>query len=700
MTSGPSSQSPTWSPSLTPTEEPSVAPTWRLSQAPSASPSSSATPSVDPSLPPSATPSVVPSIAVTSGPSSQSPSFSPFSVMNPVISQKRLNSSISCYVDDDMPVGNFVQSRFFLKEGRCAVNSYSFNASSLFYKLSNSTEFFEIENFSGVLRLNKSLSSVQEKSLRFQVSIFDSGICIGSINVTVTIVSLTTAPSFNFPGFLPNYCNISLAENVSYDGVVFNSLSSFVVVPKFCDNDSSIYCKQEYQIIAGSSGVFIMTNTSIGQLSFARKFLNYQLRNFYDIVVRVVGGNGLYSDAIIHINVLKMSSQPLIILSDPNADGSVFAGSKAGTVVSDISIVAFLGDLARTNISLTLEIEGGNTHNAFQVLRNPIQGTVVDGKVEYYLLTVFNSSAVTLGGSVFSLNIKAYSLNEPAISSTLTIGVHVLIPEFLNTTILPPRILNITQDDAVDTSGGSSLSIHGMNLNTQQFLVSLYDPRSITIVDGGISKLGILPMTIPGGTSIYQYSIPVISNNMRIYESPCPTVFKSSNIIKCLIPPGLGTNLTLVLRQVDFSTGTFLGSTDWLTLYNKSSFVNSFSNSLSYDPPYISRIDTGTVNNYGDANGGNTLRIQGGNFGAIRSPSIVMIVDFPYNTTECLSSLWLADDPTTNYSPYVRCLTQRSRVGRKNVTLSIAYQQSHTYSSYQVHCKANFYGIEGEKFLC
>jgi hypothetical protein len=142
---------------------------------------------------------------------------------------------------------------------------------------------------------------------------------------------------------------------------------------------------------------------------------------------------------------------------------------------------------------------------------------------------------------------------------------------------------------------------------------------------------------------------------------------------------------------------------------------SSFANSLSYDRPTVTRVNNKQAEHWGDANGGDVIKIYGHNFGAIFSPATILFQSLApslnsvrrfasssvghhsvfFSDMICLDSTWLADDASTQYAPYLQCTTQKTTVGSKAVTVTVAYQTSAQYNSFATWCKSNYYGMEG-----
>ena len=730
-TSAPSvSPEPSAEPSLVPTLEPSATPSyqpsWMPSAVPSWDPSASPTgaPSVSPSQEPNAEPSLVPTLEPSLTPSYQ-PSWMPSAVPS---SASSINSivisdygSYTCFCDDSLVIGSFVQSTSFAEKGICRVSLTSTIGSFLSYDISaplssgidSNNGYFYVESCSGVLHVNKSLILARQSIFNLNVSIFSADQMVGFVLIQVRLVRVHRGPKFVFPGLIPNYFNFSIFPNSSYKGVVLENLIKFVYDPDDLMNSSA---KKTFQILSGSLGKFIISDNSIGELSFSRCFQIFELRQSYELLIRVSDDAGLFNDAIIHIDIYQPSSKPMFVFGNEyDHEATILYVSPPGTVVSGSLIGVLLENFGNNSSLVTVSISNGNIDDAFEISK--LSSITARNPILYYQLLVLNSSAMQ-SINRFNLHLKTYYSSQPYVFDSTDLVVNILRDRSNFRVQESPKVKNITQNNPADTAGDFLLNIAGSNLNQLGMSICLSDPLSSNNVSIEFpSSTRILPMSIPYNphNSRYQYSLPLISNNMRVYQSQCIIVFKSENLIQCKVPAGLGVNLSIIMRWPNIPVGTAVNfSNPWLL--NSFPLLNtSIDNIVSYDQPEVIRVNNALAKDWSDANGGDVIKIEGRNFGAIFSPSVVLMQPLVpsistakkfasssvrdlstfYHNTINLDSTWLAGDPSTQYSPYLQCKTQKTTVGRKALIVAVAYQKSIQYNSFSTWCKVNYYGMEG-----
>jgi hypothetical protein len=168
------------------------------------------------------------------------------------------------------------------------------------------------------------------------------------------------------------------------------------------------------------------------------------------------------------------------------------------------------------------------------------------------------------------------------------------------------------------------------------------------------------------GTSLGPASAPLA---LTVGGSPCTVVEHSHSRAVCVVPPGVGDALALVAAvggQVSAAAG-------------------SGAPLFAYDPPVV----TAVTPNVPDGAGGETLIIQGANFGGIPAP-----VNITIGGLACTGATWVNDSVLT-------CVSPRSAVGPKTVELTAAARAAPAVWGADeevvvVMCKSGAYGLRGE----
>lgn len=204
----------------------------------------------------------------------------------------------------------------------------------------------------------------------------------------------------------------------------------------------------------------------------------------------------------------------------------------------------------------------------------------------------------------------------------------------------PPEIDYLTLPTDVNTRGGYLMSFTGRSFGVSGAIITIEDP--------------------------------LYSEDSLVYRMPpteCSLLSQQHTMVECTVPPGAGDDLIVVLQIGD-------------------KIENSVAFNFSYSPPVIAYF---YQSNGGDASGSERLKVYGSNFGAFRTDLNISI-----GGVLCPKAVWLADDPVYRFQPYLQCETPRMPVGVKNVTVSVAFQESNAVDTYRISCKAGTFGGTGE----
>ncbi|KAL3278339.1 hypothetical protein HHI36_013670 [Cryptolaemus montrouzieri] len=148
------------------------------------------------------------------------------------------------------------------------------------YSMIPQSDYFEINNYTGVVQIKKMIDYETIQSLNFTIYAFDSG--VPQLNTSVTVLVTILNLNDNSPQFPVKSFNITVAEN-SPNGTV-------ILIVKATDLDDGEFGKVSYQLVGDHSKYFHITPNE-GVISVANsEFLDHEMIN--STVIEVVASDG------------------------------------------------------------------------------------------------------------------------------------------------------------------------------------------------------------------------------------------------------------------------------------------------------------------------------------------------------------------------------------------------------------------------
>ena len=310
------------------------------------------------------------------------------------------------------------------------------------------------------------------------------------------------------------------------------------------------------------------------------------------------------------------------------------------------------------------------------------------------------TSGLTLSGSVINMTITGMNFGRdgwiefvPLVPSSTSVVITVSsssIYFYNDTTILFP----------MPEGAGYNLQvvvIVGGQASQQTGVLFSYDPPSVlSISNAGEPLADCLPRIVPtdfGAVVLNLTVYPSYPGCFPTMSSPPYTLLVSGQSFEasyipmeitlggqvcsmlshnhyqatCLAPSGMGSDVPLVV-----------------TVGGRSSLLNNAS-IFSYDPPVITNV----IPNIPNAAGGDSIEIDGHNFGPTNSPVSVTIGGIP-----CLGASWYND-------ALLKCTTQSDTVGPKNMSVLAANRTTpfvwyEEQGMIEYRCESGSYGLIGE----
>jgi len=230
----------------------------------------------------------------------------------------------------------------------------------------------------------------------------------------------------------------------------------------------------------------------------------------------------------------------------------------------------------------------------------------------------------------------------------------------------------------INTNGGrdEEMTLVGTSMGNADGIVEIFSPRlekTFTYTEDGeeIEVTDVQPARWYNCSSAP--AVCVQEDGGTVPGCDCKLDRQNHEEFKLWPPPGMGQDLTMRV---------FVGS----GRYAMESNVVGF----GYGLPTIDHVIPTPADSEGD-----DIKIYGSNFGGVASTVIVRL-----DGIECTEANWVKDKSNRG-EPYLKCRSARHTVGGKNVSLGVAFQDTHLSfedSFMMTECKTNFYGQESE--LC
>nr|CAH7738219.1 unnamed protein product [Callosobruchus chinensis] len=175
------------------------------------------------------------------------------------------------------------------------------------YGIVPESEFFQINNGTGIVQIKKQIDYEQTKDTNFTVLAFDTG--VPQLNASATVLVKIINLNDNDPVFSETQYNVSIDENAPN--------GTFVVAVKATDKDADEYGQISYVLTGEHSEHFAIDN-STGYVTVANSnFLDHEIVN--QTVIQVVAFDGAPS------NIRRSTSVPIyIVINDLNDNAPVF----------------------------------------------------------------------------------------------------------------------------------------------------------------------------------------------------------------------------------------------------------------------------------------------------------------------------------------------------------------------------------------
>lgn len=335
---------------------------------------------------------------------------------NPVVS-----SHITCYCDENRPLGSTVQSG---NHPVCQIEASSSDGTDLTYAIisdesinGNYLGAFSIDGCSGLLLIANSINYEVFKRYTFQVSVTSEKGASSTVTVEVIVVNINEVPIFNQVDVI--YIN----ENSAKGTIVISSLIPYVFDEDDIAADTcachAFCCGKIFNIIGGNTNnAFTFSDKSTGKLTVLTTNLDYESVSSYELFVSVTDAGALYSISVISIIIVDLNEVPVCSSSSNSA---IFATineySSVGTKVSQ----GFNAIDPDNGQALTYAIASGNSGNAFELTSDS-----VDGVTLYYFTVAASGSCCYFGITPeYNLVVSVTDNGSPQLSTSCSLKVKV-----------------------------------------------------------------------------------------------------------------------------------------------------------------------------------------------------------------------------------------------------------------------------------
>ncbi|XP_017767839.1 PREDICTED: cadherin-87A isoform X2 [Nicrophorus vespilloides] len=331
---------------------------------------------------------------------------------------------------EELPVGTIVST----------YNAYDEDSEIAGYTIWPQSEYFEINNGTGIVQIKKVIDFEQTENLNFTIVAFDSG--VPQLNTSATIRVTVVNINDNDPKFSKEMYNVSVEENIPKD--------AHIVTVNATDADAGEFGKITYNLTGEHSENFKIDQET-GEVTVENpNFLDREVLE--DVTIQVVASDGAPG------NLKRTVSVPIhIFIRDVNDNAPKFnQSSYNATVVENVrlnppvpivTINATDGDVGINGI-IKYKILTGNEKNVFLLAEDTgilyPHKSLIDGQHVYNLLVEARDVEGT--GKLSDramINIEVQNVNEfkpafimPALlNSTVEIIETAAIPDFLVMTV-------------------------------------------------------------------------------------------------------------------------------------------------------------------------------------------------------------------------------------------------------------------------
>eukprot|EP01029_Cantina_marsupialis_P010034 TRINITY_DN22_c0_g2_i3.p1 TRINITY_DN22_c0_g2~~TRINITY_DN22_c0_g2_i3.p1 ORF type:complete len:4249 (+),score=1569.44 TRINITY_DN22_c0_g2_i3:541-12747(+) len=282
------------------------------------------------------------------------------------------------------------------------IDEDSASGQTYFFTLTPITEvtatYFRIDDCSGVVNAVEPVDYEKIQELAYELTVTDNGSpqLSSTVDVTFAITNVNESPTVSN----------------SYVDVLENSVSGTVVVNNIPATDPDVGDILTYTIQSGNNEKVFTINDSTGQITFANGIaidaLNYELKDSYDLIVRVTDKDLLHDEAHVYITVRDIAEAPVLEDVSRQVREDADSGTRLGAVllahdddVDDELTYAFVdgADVALGHFSISTD--GQITSNA---------GIDFEVKYEYVLSVIVTDS--TGNSDTAEVTITVLDVNE------------------------------------------------------------------------------------------------------------------------------------------------------------------------------------------------------------------------------------------------------------------------------------------------
>jgi hypothetical protein len=329
-----------------------------------------------------------------------------------------------------------------------------------------------------------------QTSYTLRVSVSDGSLSTESDNIVITINEVNepptlTVPTGNEPTLVENSNGGSSMSSNTLVGTDPDSGDTLTYSIYNCDdglNDENI-------CLFKIDGNQIKINNNVGITSWN---FNFEIKNSFNIIIRVTDQDGLYSQHAVPIKVTNTNDSPILEAGDTVT--SVGIQPDVGLVV--LQLTATDEDLRESsnNEQLTLSIKSGNDDDAWEILPPAVGGNLLGSQQAYWSIRVKSplSNNLKISGHTWNLVITVTDQNGPS-SDSENIQIVVQDGNARPYLITPAPSFSILESVSIDTvvSSISNMFTDGTQNDPITIFITSVSPTVNSALQPGQSRSNI-----------------------------------------------------------------------------------------------------------------------------------------------------------------------------------------------------------------